>query len=65
MYTPAGWKATAAGITRLCPDCQVASTESACWLCGVVVTDPALHGAVSIRNPSGPLPSAVGTSLDL
>ena len=53
------------GISRLCPDCQVASTETACWVCGRVITDPAMHGAVSIRDPTGPRPTAVGTPLNL
>ena len=62
---PRGWTATATGITRLCRDCQVASTEPACWLCGAVITDPEMCGAVSIRNPTGPLPKAVGRALIL
>jgi hypothetical protein len=64
MYLPTG-RPHVLDVTRTCTDCDVASIAAKCWCCGQRLGDESIQGPVSILNPTGPRPSAVGTGLDL
>jgi hypothetical protein len=52
-------------LSRCCPDCQVATVDDDCWMCGADINRHEYKATYRIANPTGPLPEAVGTSLDL
>ena len=52
-------------LSRLCPDCQVATLENACWICGRDINYHELKARVSIPNPGGPNKGALDQTLAL
>ena len=52
-------------LSRLCPDCQVATLENACWICGRDINHHELKARVSIPNPGGPNKDHIGRGLVL